>query len=86
MLEGFARAAAFDEFAQGIGLRGREGAVEIEVQFHARHFEEMGEEEFRLQARGLDIFFAEEIGAFLDRFEDGHGREFRAVEIIAQPF
>jgi hypothetical protein len=27
-----------------------------------------------LQAGRLDIFFAEEIGAFLDRFEDGHAR------------
>src|ERR1035437_5838274 len=32
----------------------------------------MREEQFRLQARRFDIFFAEKSGAFLNRFEDGH--------------
>ena len=32
----------------------------------------MREEQFRLQARRLDTFFAEKIGAFFYRFADGH--------------
>ena len=72
MLERFAQAAAFDQFAQAIGFRGRQGAVEVEIQLHARHFEQMREQQFRLQARRLDIFFGEEFRAFLNRFEDRH--------------
>jgi len=30
------------------------------------------EQKFNLQARRLDVFFAEKFRAFLDRFEDGH--------------
>jgi len=37
----------------------------------------MRQEEFGLQARGLDIFLREKISAFLDGFEDGHGWEAR---------
>jgi hypothetical protein len=53
---------------------GAEHAVEIQIQFHARQLEQMREEQFGLQARGLDIFFGEKFRAFLNRFEDGHQR------------
>ncbi len=52
----------------------RQSALEIQVQFHARHFQQMREQQFGLQARRFDIFFAEKFRAFLDRFEDGHTR------------
>lgn len=77
VLEGFAEAAALDEFTKLAGFAGGENALEVEVQFHAGELQEMGEEQLGLQARGLDAFFGEEIGAFLDGFEDGHGSRLR---------
>ena len=32
----------------------------------------MREEQLGLQARGVDVFLGEEIGAFLNGFKDGH--------------
>ena len=34
----------------------------------------MREQQFGLQARRFDAFFAEKFRAFLNRFEDGHGK------------
>lgn len=72
MLERFALAAAFNQFAIGICFFFRQRALEIQVQFHAWHFKAMREEEFGLQARRFDAAFGEEVGAALDRFQDGH--------------
>src|SRR5580700_2283351 len=85
MLERLAQAAAFDQFAQGIGLHRREHAVEIQVQFHARQLEEMREQQFSLQTWRLDIFFAEELRAFLNRFEDGHTQRLNGGFVPRQP-
>ena len=72
VLERFALAAAFDEFAQRVRFRRREHALEVQIQFHARQLEQMREQEFGLQSRRLDIFFAEKIRALLNRLKDGH--------------
>ena len=72
VLERFVLAAAFDEFAQRVRFRRCERALEIQIQFHARHFEEMREQQFGLQARRFDAFFGQKFRAFLNRFEDGH--------------
>ena len=68
MLERFALAAAFHQFAVVICFIRRQGALEIQVQLHARHTEAMGQEQFGLQARGFHAAFGEKIGALLDRF------------------
>jgi len=43
--------------------------------------EEMSEEKFGLQARGVEVFLREKIGAFLDGFEDGHGGKARKARL-----
>jgi hypothetical protein len=75
VLERFAFAAAADEFAEFIGFPGGQGAVEIEVEVHAAQLEEAGEEEFDLEARGIDAFFSEKGGAALNGFKNRHGRK-----------
>ena len=72
MLERFALAAAFDEFAQRVRFRRREHTLEIEIQFHSRQLEQVREKKFYLQARRFDTFFAEKIRALLNRFKNGH--------------
>ena len=54
-------------------------ALEVQIQFHARHFEQMREQKFGLQPRRLDAFFAKEIRAFLNRFEDGHAINLNSI-------
>ena len=51
MLERFAPAPTLDEFAQPVRFHRRQSALEIQIQFHARHFEQMREQQFGLQAR-----------------------------------
>ena len=46
----------------------------------------MREQQFRLQARRLDIFLVEKTGAFLDRFEDGHGWKSKFKTTAAKSF
>ena len=72
MLQRFALAAADDEFAEGGEFGVGKGALEVQVELHAGHFQQVGEEEFHLQARRVHAFFGEEIGALGDDFEDGH--------------
>jgi hypothetical protein len=72
VLQRFAGGAALDEFAQAVGFRRRQHAPEIEIQLHARELELMREEQLGVEARRLDALFAEEIRAFLNRFENGH--------------
>ena len=83
MLQRLALAATFDQFAQRIRFRRRQNAVEIQIQFHARHFEQVRKQKFDLQARRLDIFFAEKIRAFLNRFEDGHAQSLTRMTRIS---
>ena len=68
-----------------IRFRRRQHAVEIQIQFHARHLEQMREEQLRLQARRLDVFFGEKFGAFLNRFEDGHDHSLCGNERLNNP-
>jgi hypothetical protein len=41
MLEGFPLASSLDELAEAFEFRVRKGAVEVQVEFHARHSEEV---------------------------------------------
>ena len=43
VLERFTLATAFDEFTQRVRFRRGEHALEIQIQFHARQFEQMRE-------------------------------------------
>jgi len=72
MLQRFARAAAFDQLAQGVGFRRRHRAFKIQIQLQARHFQQMRQQHFSLQPGRFDAFFAEKFRAFLNRFQDGH--------------
>ena len=72
MLKRLALAAAFDQFAQHVCFRRCERALEFQIQIHARHFKEMREQEFGLQARRFDALFGQKFRAFLNRFEDRH--------------
>ena len=72
VLQGFALAAATDEFAEGALLVIREGAFEVQVKFHARNLEDVGEEKLGVQARGFGAFFGEKINTALDGLQHGH--------------
>ena len=80
VLQGFAGAAPADEFANGADFVRGELAIEVEVEIHARHFEKVREKEFGLQTRRVDALAAEELGAALNDFENGHRRKLRANE------
>jgi hypothetical protein len=51
VLQRLALAATPDEFPERVRFRRRERAREVQVQLHARHFEQVREQEFGLQAR-----------------------------------
>ena len=72
VLKGFVLAAAFDEFAQRIRFHRGERSFEIQIELHARHLQQVRQQQFGLQARRFDAFFGQEFRAFLNRFEDGH--------------
>ena len=78
MLEGFAVAAAADEFAQVIDFLRREGALELEVELHARELEHMRQQKLGLEAGGINALFRQKFGAALNGFKNGHGRKIRA--------
>src|SRR6267154_3431408 len=75
MVEGCAGAAAADEFAQVVDFLRGEGALEFEVELHARELEHVREQEFGLQAGRVNALFRQEFGAALNGFENGHGRK-----------
>ncbi len=72
VLQRLALAAAFDEFAQRIRFRRGERALEIQIQFHARQFEQMRQQEFGLQARRINALLGEKFRTFLNGFENRH--------------
>jgi len=78
MLERFALAAAADEFAQIVHFLWGQGALEFEVELHARELEHVRQQEFGMQAGRIDALFREKFGAALNGFENGHGRKIRA--------
>ena len=65
-------AAPFDKSAQNVRFSRCQHALEVQIQFHARQLEQMREQEFGLESRGLDAFFAEKIRALLNCLKDGH--------------
>ena len=78
MLEGFAVAAAADEFAQVIDFFGGEDALELEVELHARELEDVRQQQLGLEAGRVNALFRQEFGAALNGFKNGHGRKIRA--------
>ena len=52
---------------------GRELPLEIEVELHARHLQDMLEQQLDLEARRRDASLGEILGAALDHFQNGHG-------------
>lgn len=73
MLERFSIAPALDEFPQFFEFSFGENALEVQIQFHAWHLQEMREQQLNLQSRRFDSFLREKFRAALDDFEDGHG-------------
>src|SRR6185437_6540069 len=71
-LEWLTLGAAFYEIAESGCFAFGQGALEVQVELHARQLENVREEQFGLQSRGLDIFFCQELGAFLNALKDGH--------------
>ena len=90
MLEGFALSAAFNHFPEGVRFCRCERTLEIQIQLHSWHFEQMREKQFGLQARGIHAAFGEEVRTFLNRFQDGHGEILNssgsALDILAGDF
>src|ERR1700677_1587889 len=77
ILERFALAAPLDEGAQGVQFRRGQDALEIQIELHARHLKEMGQEQLDLQSRRGDALFRQKIGAALNDFQDGHRDELK---------
>ena len=65
-------AAALNHFPQRLDLLARERPLEVQVKLQAGQLEQVGEQQFRLQARRLDPLPGQKVGAALDSFEDGH--------------
>ena len=85
MLERFALAARLtNHLAQRIRFRRREHALEIQIQFHSRHFEQMREQQFGLQARRFNAFFGQKIRALLNRFENRHMASLNQNDVLEQ--
>ena len=72
VLQGFALAAAAYEFAERGLLVIGEDALKVQVEFHAGDLENVGEEQFGVQAGGFHAFFGEKINAALDGLQNGH--------------
>ena len=51
MLKRLALTAPLDQFAERVGFRRSEWALEVQIELHARHFEEVGKQRFRVEAR-----------------------------------
>ena len=77
VLQRLALAAALDERAESGEFGFSQKPLEIEVEFHARHLEDVREEKFDLEAGGINAAFGEVIGAALDGFQDGHAERVR---------
>ena len=84
MLERFAPATALDEFAKAVHFRRCKYALEIQIQFHSRQFEQMRQQQLDLQTRRFDAFFDQEIRALLNRFEDGHAASLNQNDVLEQ--
>ena len=77
VLQRFALSPPFDEFSKRVRLRLGQCALEIQVQLHAGHVQQMSEEQFDLQARRVHTLFGEKICAALDDFQDCHADNLR---------
>src|SRR5438552_3398375 len=75
MLERLALAAAFDQRTELFGFGGRERALEVQVEFHARQLEQIGEERFGLEPRRFDPFFRQKSRAFLNALKHRHAQQ-----------
>ena len=72
MLKRFVLAASPNKFPESVGFRLGERAIEVQVQLHARHFQHLGQKQFCLKTRRIDVSLRQKIGTFLNGFEDRH--------------
>ena len=84
MLKWFALSPPANHLAQCVHFRRRERALEIQIQFHSRHFEQMREKQFGLQARRFDAFFGQKIRALLNGFENRHKANLNQNDMLEQ--
>jgi LysM domain len=49
---------------------------------HARQLEQVSQEQFGLEPRGVDTLFGQELRAALDHFQDGHGGNLDAIRLV----
>ena len=70
VLQGFALAAAFDQFTEPIFLIGGKGALEVQVQLHSGQLEQVRQQQFGLESGRIDPLFGEELGAALNDLEN----------------
>jgi hypothetical protein len=78
MLERFTLPATFHQFAHVRQLGLGKFALEIEIQLHAREFEGVRQEQFRLQTRRVHPLVRQEVRAFLNDFKHRHARSLGA--------
>jgi len=64
--------ATLDEAPQRIQLRLAQGAVEVQIELHPRHLENVRQQQLNLKPRRLHAFSGEEIRAALDHIKNGH--------------
>ena len=72
MLERFTLGAPFNELSKRVGFLAVEWALEVQVQLHAGHFKQMGQKQFRLEARRFNVSLRQKVPAFLNGFENSH--------------
>src|SRR5204863_3664474 len=64
-----------NHFAERLQLRFLQNTLEIQINLHARHLQQMRDDQFDLQSRRLNAFFREKLGAALNDFENCHCAE-----------
>ena len=74
MLERLALAAPPHQLAHRVEFRLGKGALEVQVELHARQFEEVREQQFRLQTWRVHVLPGQEFRAFLNDFKHCHAR------------
>src|SRR5215470_13338660 len=72
VLQWLALTAPFDQLAETLEFRLRKFALEIQIELHARHLEQMRQQQFRLQPRRIHALVLQKFGAALDDFQNGH--------------
>ena len=74
MLERLVLAAPLHQLADRVQLRLGKGALEVQVEIHARQLEEVREQQFRLQPWRVHVLPGQERRTFLDDLKHCHAR------------